>query len=102
MRIEKVEVFPVRLPLKKPVESAHGLVTHQESMVLKILTARGEYGIGAIEPLPGYDKESMNEIMMTLQNHLVPRIIGEDPMQIRRISEIMDAEIPGHLDRRPL
>jgi len=97
MKISKIEVFPVRVPLKKAVESAHGLVTGQDSVVLKIWAGSGTYGIGAIEPLPGYDEESLEEILDILPNCLLPRIIGQDPWQIRKILDIMDLEVPGHL-----
>lgn len=96
MRIAKVDIFSVRVPLKKAAESAHGKVTDQDSVVVRIWTGSGEYGIGAIEPLSGYDEESVEEILNTLQKYLIPRVTGEDPFQTRKILEIMDASIPGH------
>jgi len=53
VKIVKVEVFPVMVPLKKEAESAHGSVTQQGS-VTRITAGGGEYGIGGIDPLPGY------------------------------------------------
>ncbi|MDI6753223.1 MAG: mandelate racemase/muconate lactonizing enzyme family protein [Thermodesulfobacteriota bacterium] len=102
MKIEKIEIFSIRVPLKRAAESAHGLATEQDSVIAKISTASGGYGIGAAEPLPGYDEESKDEILTTLQNHLIPKIIGESPFQIRRILELMDAEISGHLGSKAI
>ncbi len=59
MKIVKVEVFPVMVPLKRAAESAHGTVTQQGSVVTRITAGDGEYGIGGIDPLAGYDEESM-------------------------------------------
>lgn len=102
MKIKKVEVFSVRVPLKRAVESAHGLAAEQNSVIAKISTGSGEYGIGAVDPLSGYDEESRVAILTTLQNHLIPKIIGENPFQIRKIIEIMDTEIPGHLGSKAI
>ncbi len=97
MKIVKVEVFPVIVPLKKAAESAHGPATEQGSVVIRITTGGGEYGIGAIDPRPGYDEESMEEMVNTVQKQLTPLIMGEDPRQIRKIVGIMDAAVPRHL-----
>jgi muconate cycloisomerase len=97
MKIAKVEVFPVIVPLKKAAESAHGAATEQGSVVIRITTGGGEYGVGAVDPLPGYDEESMEEMVTIIQKQLTPRIMGEDPRRIRRIVDIMDAAVPRHL-----
>jgi muconate cycloisomerase len=102
MKIYRVEVFPVRVPLKKAAESAHGLATEQDSVVVRISTEKGQSGIGAIDPLAGYDEESMGEILGLLHDHLIPQITGQDPFQIRKILEIMDAEISGHLGSKAI
>ena len=91
-----MEVFPVRVPLKKPAKSAHGPISDQESVLVRMITATGEYGMGAIEPVSGYDEESGEEIVDILENQLAPIIIGEDPFQVRKITEKMDSEIAGH------
>ncbi len=97
MKIVKVEVFPVMVPLKRAAESAHGSVTQQGSVVTRITAGGGEYGIGGIEPLPGYDEESMEEVVATVQRQLTPLLLGEDPRRIRRIVDRMDAAVPRHL-----
>lgn len=102
MKIAKIEVIPVSIPLSKPAESAHGLTTHQASVVLKVHTSSGEYGIGSIEPRPGYDVESQDEVVSTLEDCLVPLIMWKDPFQIRMLLEMMDLEISGHLGSKAL
>lgn len=96
MKIAKVDVFPMRVPLKKASESAHGLVTKQDSVVIRVQTTSGEYGVGAIEPLPGYDAESKDEILDTLQKYLIPQMIGQDPFHLRKLLEMMDSQIQAH------
>ena len=102
MKITSIEVFPIRVPLRRATESAHGTLTHQDSVIARIQTANGETGIGAIEPQKGYDEESFEEIVETLQGRLIPKVVGGDSFQIRKILEIMDAEIPGHLGSKAI
>jgi L-alanine-DL-glutamate epimerase-like enolase superfamily enzyme len=102
VKISRIDVFPVRVLMKKAVESAHGRATDQDSVVVRVRTASGESGIGAIEPRTGYDEESMEEIVQTLQGSLIPKILGEDPFQIRKILEVMDAATPAHLGSKAI
>ena len=81
MEIAKIQVIPVNIPLRKPAESAHGLTTHQASVVIKVRTTSGEYGIGAIEPRSGYDVESQEEVVTTLEDCLAPLIMGQIPFR---------------------
>ncbi len=97
MKIVNIELFPVNVPLKTVVECGHGATTMQQSVVIRITTEKGEYGIGAVDPRPGYDEESMDEIVAIVHHQLIPLISGEDPRQIRRIVDIMDAAVPRHL-----
>jgi muconate cycloisomerase len=102
MKIAKVEVFWVRVPLKKVAESAHGAAVDQDSVVARIRCKTGEYGVGAIDPREGYDEESVKEILDTLKGHLIPKLIGQDPFQIRKILDDMDAVIPRHLGSKAI
>jgi muconate cycloisomerase len=102
MKIAKVEVFWVRVPLKKVAESAHGAAVEQDSVVARIRCKTGEYGVGAIDPLGGYDEESAEEILDTLKDHLIPKVIGQDPFQIRKILYALDAVIPRHLGSKAI
>jgi L-alanine-DL-glutamate epimerase-like enolase superfamily enzyme len=102
MKIAKVDVFSVRVPLKKVAESAHGASTDQCSIMARIRCKTGEFGLGAIDPLRGYDEESAEEILDTLKSHLIPKLIGRDPFQIRKILDDMDAAVPRHLGSKAI
>ncbi len=96
MQISKIEVFPVKVPLKKPAESAHGPTIDQDSVVVRVLSTNGDYGIGSVEPTSGYDEESMAVIIEAIENRLTSSMIGADPFHIRKIVEGMDSDINGH------
>jgi L-alanine-DL-glutamate epimerase-like enolase superfamily enzyme len=97
MKITKVEVFSLRVPMRKAVARVHGKTTEQESVLARIWTDEGNTGIGEIEPLESYDEESSREIPDTLRQVLAPGLIGQDPFRIRKIVDDMDAALSGHL-----
>jgi L-alanine-DL-glutamate epimerase-like enolase superfamily enzyme len=97
MKIDKVEVFPVVVPLKKMAEGAHGVIREQKSVIARVWTDSGKYGLGAVDPRANYDEDSLEGMVDILQNHLIPVVVKEDPQRIRRIVDMMDAAIPKHL-----
>ncbi len=97
MRITKIDVFSLRVPMRKVIARVHGKAMEQESVLARIWTDEGDTGIGAIDPLEHYDEESFQEIPDTLRHALVPRLIGQDPSRIRKIVDDMDATLSRHL-----
>jgi muconate cycloisomerase len=97
MRIKKIEPIPVRVPLKKPVESAHGPISQQESLLVRVTVEDGAYGLGAVELVKGYDSESTEEAVEVIKSTLGPLLIGENHSHVKKIVENMDGEVKGHL-----
>ena len=96
MRIEKVETMHVRIPLKKPTRSAHGTTTLHDSVVVRIYAEGKQYGLGGIDPMPHYDPEPAHAVVKVIESQLAPLVMRQDPFQIRKIIQIMDAEVPHH------
>lgn len=100
--IKSIEVIPVRIPLKKPAESAHGITVDQESIVVRIFSSEGHEGIGSVEPCEGYDEETAEEIAQTVRDILSPVLIGQNPFQIKRLLSLMDQATEKHLGSKGL
>jgi O-succinylbenzoate synthase len=79
MRIERVEVFQVRLPFKEPFRTSFGDTLHQESIVVRLESA-GAVGWGEADPLwlPIYSSEMAAGVFLVLQKALLPAVIGKD------------------------
>jgi L-alanine-DL-glutamate epimerase-like enolase superfamily enzyme len=58
MKIRKVEAIPVKVPLKKPAESSHGLVSQQESLVVK-MNSDVESALERVEAVRAEGKDSL-------------------------------------------
>jgi len=97
MRVAKVEVFPLALPLKKPFSIALGTTTHTFHTIVRIFTDDGisGYGEGATwHVVYGYDQHSM---IWSIDRYLAPAIVGMDPFDMERILSTMDKALPGNL-----
>jgi len=96
MKISKVEVLPVSLPLKHLYVISGGPIKTLDHVITKIHTNEGIVGVGEASPLPEYSDETQEGIIIALRKFLIPAILNEDPLNIAGILARMDAAISGH------
>ncbi len=97
MKIAKVEVFPVSLPLKKPFRIALGSMTHSSHAVVRITTDDGIIGYGEASTwhvVYGYDQ---NMLVHALERYLGPAVIGLDVTDVETILSRMDTVLAKNL-----
>lgn len=95
MRITEIEVFAIRLPLYEPFVISYGRFDDMPSIIVKITTDTGHVGYGegvADEHVTG---ESWHSTFNIIKHTLAPRLLNENPKNMERIHEIMDAAIYG-------
>ena len=100
LKISKVEVFPVSVPLRTEFRNAHLTRSVQESIIVRARTDDGLYGIGNIDPDPGYSEESFAETLGVLREKFASAVIGMDPLNIVAVLRHMDRLISGFLDAK--
>jgi len=61
MRIERVDVRRLEIPLSRPYRLSFGPVTHYDTIVVEIDGAAGEHGFGEATLLTGYTDETIGE-----------------------------------------
>jgi len=61
MRIERVDVHRLEIPLERPYRLAFGPVTHYDTVVVEIAGADGEAGCGEATLLTGYTDETIDD-----------------------------------------
>ena len=98
MKIRRISVYRVDLPLHEGRYSWSGgkSVDVFDSTIVRIETDEGPAGCGEVCPLgpaylPAYAEGARAGIA-----HLAPRLLGQDPTQVDRIADLMDAELKGH------
>ncbi len=89
MRIEEIQVFPLRIPFKKPAGIASSEYQYCESMLVK-LKAGNFVGFGEAVTDPVFTGETVDSILGAIKNFLGPAILGQNPFALRAIHNRMD------------
>ncbi len=100
LKIERVEVFGVAVPLVGEYKNAYKSKSIQKSAVVRVTATGGAVGLGNIDPSPGYSMESIEDSLWVLQQTLAPAIVGMDPTNVHRILEKIEPLIEGFFDAK--
>jgi len=98
MRISRITVWQLDLPLKAPYRLSGGrlLFKQLDSTIVRLDTDEGLHGWGEGCPwgatyLPAFGKGVRAGI-----EELAPHLLGEDPCGLIRLNRVMDEALPGH------
>lgn len=92
MKIDRVEIWAVRIPYVRPIKFAYGERVVGDYLVMKIHTDDGVYGIGSGGALwPPVSGECIKGAIQIVEEYFAPNILlGEDPFNINKIVDKMD------------
>ncbi|MEO8695468.1 MAG: o-succinylbenzoate synthase [Acidimicrobiales bacterium] len=77
MRLESALLIRVRVPLRRPFRTAHGVTTAKESVLVCLHTDEGVgWGECAAEIAPSYTAEFVGGAWLVLRDHLLPRLLS--------------------------
>lgn len=99
MRVERIELYELALPLAEPFIISGGRIDTRRSIVALLYDADGHVGYGEAAPdeLPFYSEETLASARDLLERVLVPRLVGReftDP-------EAVDAALRDHVRGNP-
>jgi L-Ala-D/L-Glu epimerase len=91
MKISKIEVIPASLPMRLFTDAYAGY-DRGEFAFIRIETDEGIVGYGEAPStvIVGFYGETLETVTRSLRSVLAPKLIGEDPLNIRRLTAIMD------------
>ena len=91
MKISKIDVLPASLPMRLFTDAYAGY-DRGEFALIKIETDEGFVGYGEAPStvIVGFYGETLETVTRSLKSVLAPKLIGEDPLNIRRLTSIMD------------
>ena len=95
MKIERIEIFPVRYPTVgyfKFFVNPRG-ETGRAAVIIKITTDDGTVGWGQSIPVETWCYETLEAATSTLENYLAPVLIGHDPLDIPGAHAIMNRTV---------
>jgi len=96
MRIERVEVHPVAIPLSRPYRDSTRVETHSRDVLVRLVTNEGAEGWGAGAPRSFPTGETQHGLVAVLERVLAGVVIGNDPFAIEAIHEQMAQAVAGN------
>jgi muconate cycloisomerase len=100
LKIERVEVFGVAVPLVGEYKNAYRSKSIQKSAIVRITATGGAVGLGNIDPSPGYSKETIEDSLRVLETRLAPAVVGMDPTNVHRVLEKIEPAVGEFLDAK--
>jgi L-alanine-DL-glutamate epimerase-like enolase superfamily enzyme len=94
-KIDRIDLFPVAIPLNHPYKSATRRTAHSEDIVVRI-SANGISGWGAAALRTFPTGETLKSAYKILEELLIPIVEGQDAFEREHILEQMDKIIPFH------
>ena len=99
MKVTRLESRIVEIPVKSPYVFSHGVLKAFSNVLVWLHTDEGVVGIGEASFVPGggVSEETPESTKPMIDRYLGPQLIGEDPFDIERIHQKMDAAVPRNL-----
>lgn len=76
MKISKIEIGKVSIPLKKPFITALRRVDSAEDIIVKVIADSGEVGFGNAPPTAVITGDSQDSVVAAIRDTLGPKLIG--------------------------
>ncbi len=90
MKLERVELFLVRLPLKRPYETSMAVETHESHVIVRV---EGDGAVGWGESVanetPWYSGETPSTVWVLLEESLIPHLLGRTFSHPREVSDAL-------------
>ncbi len=102
MRIERIDVFPVRLPTKAVLTLPRGpsrtIAEGKRIVMVKMTDRDGHVGWGEAGPSRRWSAETVESCATTIREYLAPALIGHDVFDIAGAHARMNTELAPGLD----
>jgi L-alanine-DL-glutamate epimerase-like enolase superfamily enzyme len=102
MKIERIDVLPLRLPLKAVATLSRGVsrtIEEGKQLVLVKMTADdGTVGWGEAGPSRRWSAETTHSCYTSIKHYLAPALIGRDAFDIAGLHAAMNVELAPGLD----
>ena len=93
MKITRLEVWPVVMPLVEPYTIAYETVATTTNVFLRIVTDESIVGYGCAAPDEHVTGETAETVLEAFQSTVAPTICGEDPLRSAYVLERLRADL---------
>src|SRR5688500_18301960 len=95
LKIERVEVFGVAMPLSGTFTSAGVSKQATKAVVVRLTASDGSVGISSAEQSSVAKPPHMAaDLLVAIRDRIAPALIGEDPTNVNRMVEVLDKLSP--------
>ena len=95
LKIKAIDLYAIHLPLRVPFVISYHSYQYMPSVIVKIETDEGIIGYGESVADEHVTGETWEGIFHTLKNTLGPAVIGQSPMEMEKLHEIMNRTLYG-------
>ena len=98
MRIDRIELYELSLPLLEPFIISGGAMTERRSLVVVLHDGEGHRGFGECPPfeLPFYSEETLAGARHLLQAVLIPRVLGRELEDAEAVDRLLEPGVRGN------
>src|SRR4051794_31955447 len=98
LRLERIALREIRLPLKEPFRISSGVCTEHRICLLELNDVDGVTGWSecVAGELPNYSAETIDTAWHAIREWLAPRVLGQSIDRVDRVFSILDQNIRGH------
>ena len=96
MKITQVNARALSIPRSATLTTSYGSWGTAVTILIEIETDEGIKGVGQASVDAPFYGESAEGMMANIRTHIGPSIIGEDPLNITRLNQLMHAALPHH------
>ncbi|MGH7388333.1 MAG: mandelate racemase/muconate lactonizing enzyme family protein [Candidatus Rokuibacteriota bacterium] len=107
MKIARVDLIPLRLPLRRvltlPRGASRTLDEGKRLLLVRVETEDGRAGWGEASPSRRWSAETLESALTSLERYLAPAVVGRDPRDLAAVHAAMDQELaPGFDQGQPI
>lgn len=105
MKIERIELFPVRYPMTGYFKffAGPGGEAGRAAIIIKVTGSGGLVGWGESVPMPTWSDETLETALLALRHYYAPALIGRDPADVAGAHQALDRAIaPGFSTGMPI
>jgi muconate cycloisomerase len=107
VRIARVDLIPLRLPLRRvltlPRGASRTLDEGKRLLLVRAETEDGRVGWGEASPSRRWSAETLESALTSLERYLAPAVVGRDPRDLAAVHAAMDQELaPGFDQGQPI
>src|SRR5574339_1244727 len=99
LRIDRIVLREIRLPLKEPFRISSGVVSERRIALLELHDASGlaAWSECVAGEAPNYSPETIDTAWLAITEWLAPRVLGKSIESPGDVFAILDEDIRGHL-----